>query len=112
MIFVLFLVNLVDSGEKMGFGVTILLSLVVYIDFVQNTIPVWYSLSSASRIIWLFIVSIIGMREKFVFNLITFSSIVYTRVVREPGFFATPPPTLRLRLLKLESTWTPRKNQR
>lgn len=55
-----FVFNLVDSGEKMGYGVTILLSLVVYIDFIQSNVPVWEEIGSAARIIWLFIVSIVG----------------------------------------------------
>ena len=44
----------------MGYGVTILLSLVVYIDFIQSNVPVWEEIGSAARIIWLFIVSIVG----------------------------------------------------
>merc|ERR1719454_2542306 len=49
----------VDSGEKMGFGVTMLLSLVVYLDLMREEIPVWAANSSASLLIWLFIVSIV-----------------------------------------------------
>ena len=38
----------------------ILLSLVVYIDYVQAVIPVWPNTEKAALIVWLFIISIIG----------------------------------------------------
>ena len=43
----------------MGFQVTILLALVVYIDILQNLVPVWMDYNGVPRAIWLFIISII-----------------------------------------------------
>ena len=51
---------LAECGEKMGFEVTILLALVVYIDVIQDQVPVWSNVEKAPRIIWIFIISIIG----------------------------------------------------
>ena len=45
----------------MGFGVTILLALVVYIDVLQSQISVWSDTSGAPIIIWLFLISILAM---------------------------------------------------
>ena len=43
----------------MGFGVTMLLSMVVYLQLMRDEIPVWSTHASASLIVWLFVVSII-----------------------------------------------------
>ena len=43
----------------MGFGVTMLLSMVVYLQLMRDEIPVWSTHTSASLIVWLFVVSII-----------------------------------------------------
>ena len=46
-------------------SITILLALLVYIDYVQQTIPVWPTVSESALVVWLFIVSIIGKSHKF-----------------------------------------------
>ena len=45
----------------MGFSATILLALVVYLDFIQDNVPVWSATACMARIVWLFVISIIGI---------------------------------------------------
>ena len=43
-----------NAGEKKGFTVTILLGLIVYIDYVQTAIPVWPRTRSKYQTIFFF----------------------------------------------------------
>ena len=48
-----------SSGEKMGFQVTILLALVVYIEIIRDSVPIWANRGDVPIVIWLFIITVI-----------------------------------------------------
>ena len=52
---------LVDSGEKLGFQVTLLLTVVIYIDYLQNNIPVFDSIGQTPNLLIYFVVLILLM---------------------------------------------------
>ena len=51
----------VESGEKLGFQVTLLLTVVIYIDYLQNNIPVFDSFSQTPNLLIYFVVLILLM---------------------------------------------------
>merc|ERR1739838_1288584 len=51
----------VESGEKLGFQVTLLLTVVIYIDYLQNNIPVFDSLGKTPNLLLFFVIMILLM---------------------------------------------------
>ena len=51
--------SLVDCGEKLGFQVTLLLTVVIYIDYLQNNIPVFDHISQTPNLLLFFVVIIL-----------------------------------------------------
>merc|ERR1739838_279032 len=51
----------VESGEKLGFQVTLLLTVVIYIDYLQNNIPVFDSVGKTPNLLLFFVVMILLM---------------------------------------------------
>ena len=51
----------VESGEKMGLQITILLTMVIYIDILQQSIPVFDSYSASPLLLNYFIICIISL---------------------------------------------------
>ena len=47
-----------DSGEKMGMQITTLLTLVVFMQILQSSVPVWDTMANTPNIIIFFTVSI------------------------------------------------------
>jgi len=45
------------NEEKMEFSIQILLALVIYIEYIRGTVPVWPTADEAAIIVWLFIAS-------------------------------------------------------
>ena len=67
----------IDSGEKMGYQITLFLSLVVYLDIVSQTVPIpeegnWTSVPKLIIffviIIFLLVICILGMFSKYTVN--------------------------------------------
>ena len=50
---------LVEAGEKMGLQITVLLSDIIYVDILQNTVPVFDTFGNSPLILSFFIVSIV-----------------------------------------------------
>ena len=48
----------VDSGEKMGFQVTLLLTVVIYIEYLQSNIPVFGTMADAPYLLQFFVIMI------------------------------------------------------
>ena len=48
----------VESGEKMGFQVTLLLTVVIYVEYLQNNIPVFDTLEDSPYLLRFFVVMI------------------------------------------------------
>lgn len=51
----------VESGEKLGFQVTLMLTVVIYIDYLQNNIPVFDSIGQTPNLLVYFVVLILLM---------------------------------------------------
>ena len=49
----------VDAGEKMGLQITVLLTMVIYVDILQSTVPVFDGFGQAPLLLDYFIVTII-----------------------------------------------------
>ena len=53
------MVCLVDSGETMGFQITLLLTVVVYVEYLQNNIPTFSSIEETPALLQFFVILII-----------------------------------------------------
>ena len=48
----------VESGEKMGYTITIFLTLVVYMEYISTQIPPWDTFSETPRIVRFFMMAL------------------------------------------------------
>ena len=59
LIYFLYDLFLVEAGEKMGLQITVLLTMVIYVEVLQTNIPVFDSYTSTPLILYFFIATIL-----------------------------------------------------
>ena len=67
----------VESGEKMGFQVTLLLTVVIYVEYLQNNIPVFDTLEDSPYLLRFFVVMIFLIATSIVGRILVYFRVTY-----------------------------------